>query len=103
MSDLNDFREEVRGWLEETCPPSMRTPMPEDESPGGGRRANFKNPDTKLWMDRCAERGFTVPTWPKENGGGGLSKDENVVFQEEMRRVNARPPRSVRASTGGAS
>jgi alkylation response protein AidB-like acyl-CoA dehydrogenase len=66
--------------------------MPEDESPGGGRRAQYKNPDTKVWMDRCAERGYTVPTWPKEYGGGGLSKDENVVFQEEMRRINARPP-----------
>ena len=92
MSELAAFREEVRDWLEANCPESMRTPMPADESPGGGRRAKFKNPDTKIWMDRCAERGFTVPMWPKEYGGAGLSKDENVVFQEEMRRINARPP-----------
>ena len=25
------FREEVRSWLEENCPASMRTPMPADE------------------------------------------------------------------------
>ena len=40
------FREEVRSWLEENCPASMRTPMPADEYPGGGRRAAFKNPET---------------------------------------------------------
>jgi alkylation response protein AidB-like acyl-CoA dehydrogenase len=38
-----------------------------------------------------AERGYTVPTWPTEYGGAGLSKDENQVLQEEMRRINARP------------
>lgn len=92
MGNLASFRAEVRDWLETNCPESMRTPMPADESPGGGRRAKFKNPDTKLWLDRCAERGYTVPMWPQEYGGAGLSKDENVVFQEEMRRINARPP-----------
>jgi len=91
VSDMTAFREEIRGWLEENCPASMRTPMPADESPGGGRRAVFKNPDTKVWMERMAERGFTVPMWPKEYGGGGLSKEENQVLGEELRRINARP------------
>jgi alkylation response protein AidB-like acyl-CoA dehydrogenase len=65
--------------------------MPADESPGGGRRATYKNPDTRVWMDRMAERGFTVPMWPKEYGGAGLSKEENQVLGEELRRINARP------------
>lgn len=92
MSDLDNFRTETRSWLEENCPGSMRTPMPADESPGGGRRATFKNPDTQIWMARCAEKGFTVPAWPSEYGGAGLGKDQTVVFQEEVRRINARPP-----------
>ena len=91
MSSTNAFREEVRGWLEDSCPASMRTPMMADEYPGGGRRAEYKNADTKLWMDRCAERGYTVPSWPKEYGGAGLDKDEVVVLQQEMQRINARP------------
>ena len=91
MSDLEAFRDEVRNWLEENCPPSMRTPMPADEYPGGGRRARFKNPETKLWMERMAERGFVVPMWPREYGGGGLSKAQTQVLAEEMRRINARP------------
>ena len=92
MSELSGFRSEVRGWLEESCPASMRTPMVANEMPGGGKRAQYKNQDTKLWLDRCAERGFTVPSWPKEYGGAGLDKDQVVVLQAEMRRVNARPP-----------
>ena len=92
MNDLATFRTEARTWLADNCPESMRAPMSEDETPGGGRRAQYKNPDTKVWMDRCAERGYTVPMWPKAYGGAGLTKDENVVFQEEMRQINARPP-----------
>jgi len=85
------FRAEVRSWLEANCPESMRTPMAADEYPGGGRRAEFKNPDTRVWMARMAERGFTVPTWPSRYGGADLSNDENRVLQEELRRLNARP------------
>ncbi|MEQ8690667.1 MAG: acyl-CoA dehydrogenase family protein, partial [Pseudomonadales bacterium] len=92
MTELADFRAELRAWLEDNCPPSMRTPMPADESPGGGRRAKFNNPETRLWLERCAELGYTVPSWPREYGGAGFNKEQTVVFQEEMRRINARPP-----------
>ena len=92
MSGLEEFRSELRGWLEENCPASMRTPMVEEEMPGGGLRAAYKNPDTKLWLDRCAEKGYTAPSWPKEFGGAGLNKDQINIFQEEMRFINARTP-----------
>ncbi|MFB0933368.1 MAG: acyl-CoA dehydrogenase family protein, partial [Pseudomonadales bacterium] len=88
---LESFREETRTWLEENCPASIRTPMPADEYPGGGRRASYKNPDTKVWMDRMSSKGFTVPTWPKEYGGAELNSDEGRVLQEELRRISARP------------
>jgi alkylation response protein AidB-like acyl-CoA dehydrogenase len=88
---LERFRAELRHWLEANCPPSMRTPMVADEYPGGGRRAEYRNPDTRLWMQRMAERGFTVPTWPVRYGGAGLDRDENRVLQEELRHLNARP------------
>lgn len=39
-----------------------------------------------------AEQGFTVPTWPKEYGGAGLSSQENQILQAEMRRMSARAP-----------
>jgi alkylation response protein AidB-like acyl-CoA dehydrogenase len=39
-----------------------------------------------------AEKGWTVPTWPTEYGGGGLSRDEDRVLAEEMSRIRARSP-----------
>ena len=86
-----DFRAEVRDWLEDNCPPSMRTPMPEDETVWGGRKATFKNPDSKLWLDRMAARGWTAPTWPAAYGGGGLDADQNKILQQELGRISARP------------
>ena len=94
MEALDKFRQEIKAWLEENCPPSMRTPMPEEETVWGGRNARFTNPDAKLWLDRMAARGWTAPTWPKEYGGGGLTRDENLVLQQELRRIKARPPLS---------
>ncbi|MEP2827419.1 acyl-CoA dehydrogenase family protein [Parvibaculum sp.] len=91
MEALDQFRQETRTWLEENCPPSMRTPMPEEETVWGGRNATYPNPDAKLWLDRMASRGWTAPTWPKEYGGGGLSKEESRVLQQELRRIKARP------------
>ena len=92
MTELDTFRAETRAWLEENCPESMRTPMPERETPWGGRNADFPNPDTKIWLDRMASRGWTAPEWPAEYGGGGLSKDEARILQQEMSRINARTP-----------
>ncbi len=89
---LSEFRQDVQTWLEANCPPSMRTPMPAEEYPGGGKRAVWRNPESKLWLDRMATRGFVVPTWPKAYGGAGLDKLHNQVLQEELRRINARPP-----------
>jgi len=87
----DNFRAETRAWLEENCPESMRTPMPEAETVWGGRRQSFINPDAKLWLERMAQRGWTCPTWPEEYGGGGLNPEENRILSEELQRINARP------------
>lgn len=91
LSNLDVFRAGTRAWLEENCPPSMRTPMQTDEIVWGGRNATFKNPQSKLWLERMASRGWTCPTWPAEYGGGGLGAEENAVLAEELQRIGARP------------
>ncbi len=91
MAESETFRAEVRDWLAANCPESMRTPMPENETVWGGRGEKFVNPDSEVWLQRMAERGWTCPTWPQEYGGGGLSSDENKMLQEELRAINARP------------
>ena len=91
MSD--QFREDVRAWLAENCPPEMREPV-RDESDmcWGGRNARFKNDAQKAWLDRMAARGWTVPDWPAEYGGGGLSPAETKILKQEMARIGARNP-----------
>ncbi len=89
---LEAFRSETRAWLEENCPPGMRTPMPDDERVWGGKKPVFKHPESKVWMERMIERGWTAPTWPKEYGGGGLDREHASVLKEEMERLSCRPP-----------
>ncbi len=91
MTDLDTFRNETRAWLEANCPESMRTPGNEAETVWGGRREKFVNPESRAWLTRMAEKGWTCPMWPKQYGGGGLSIDENRVLQQELARINARP------------
>ena len=92
MSAIQDFRVEVRNWLGENCPERMRTPMVEGETFAGGRKEPLRNADSKLWIDRCAARGFSVPMWPKAYGGAGLNISEYMVLLDEMRRIGARTP-----------
>jgi len=91
LSALSDFQASTRAWLEENCPPSMRTPMVQEEVVWGGRRPEFVNPESKLWLELMSEKGWTCPTWPSEYGGGGLSKEEAVILSTELNRLNARP------------
>ena len=93
MADLDQFREETRSWLEANCPPEMRQPV-EDEADvyWGGRNATFKNEAQKAWFEACVAKGYTVPAWPKEYGGAGLSPAEAKVLREEMARIDARSP-----------
>lgn len=91
MSELEQFRQDTRVWLEENCPQSMRTPIKGFEDLyNGGRNPEVAHPDQPVWCERMAERGWTVPHWPREYGGGGLGKDEVKVLREEMSRIGAR-------------
>ena len=93
MTDLDEFRQEVRSWLEQNCPESMRSPYrSEADICWGGREYIFKNPEQKLWLERMAQKGWTAPAWPVEYGGGGLGRKEVKALKEELARIHARPP-----------
>jgi alkylation response protein AidB-like acyl-CoA dehydrogenase len=99
MADLDEFRKQTRAWLEENCPQSMRwsaeraaNPAAADDVVWGGRKWRWADADSKRWLDVMAARGWTAPTWPREYGGGGLSKQEAKVLAEEMARLRCKPP-----------
>jgi alkylation response protein AidB-like acyl-CoA dehydrogenase len=92
MSDLEGFRAETRAWLQANVPQSMFTPArSEDDVCWGGKKTKYPD-DVVRYLNVMAERGWTAPSWPKEYGGGGLSKEEAKILQEEMRSLRLRPP-----------
>jgi len=91
--DLETFRAETRAWLEANCPAEMREPVRSDaDVVWGGRDQSKMTPAQKQWMDAMGARGWTVPDWPKEYGGGGLSPAETKILREEMARLKCRNP-----------
>src|SRR4051794_41977006 len=91
--DLETFRAETCAWLEANCPAEMREPM-RDESDAcwGGRNPSFKSEAQKLWLERMAARGWTVPDWPTEYGGGGPSPPQTQTPRQKKARGRGRQP-----------
>ncbi|MCH7908419.1 MAG: acyl-CoA dehydrogenase family protein [Candidatus Hydrogenedentes bacterium] len=85
---IEAFREEVRAWLEENYPSELRTSgEPSEEA-------------ILLWIERLAGKGWTVPTWPTEYGGAGLSKAKARALNEEMNRKKCRLDHLYRGGGG---
>jgi alkylation response protein AidB-like acyl-CoA dehydrogenase len=88
--DLEAFRAEARAWLEANAPQGVRRqPELTVEQMEGGVRPTA---DGEVWRKRMGEKGWGVPTWPKEYGGGGLSNAEARVLQQEMARIGVTNP-----------
>jgi alkylation response protein AidB-like acyl-CoA dehydrogenase len=86
---LDAFRTHVREWLAANFPPSLKgkdDPMSAVEEP------KPLGPEELAWKQAMGEKGWGVPTWPAEYGGGGLSKAEARVLGEEMARIGAWNP-----------
>jgi acyl-CoA dehydrogenase len=93
MHELQAFRQEARAWLEENCPAGMRVPLAsEDEICWGGRNVRFHSEAQRLWLERMASKGWTVPEWPREYGGGALSREQAKVLRQEMAALGCRAP-----------
>ena len=83
------FRAEARTWLEANFPASLAS------DPTGQLaklQARPESPEAKAWRLALGAKGWSVPTWPKEIGGGGLSRADAKVLGEEMAAIGARNP-----------
>jgi alkylation response protein AidB-like acyl-CoA dehydrogenase len=88
MNAIESFRQETREWLAENCPPGARGP---GQIPWGSTRVRLEA-ESRMWLERMAGRGWTVPTWPRQYGGAELTPAEYLVLLEELRRIDARSP-----------
>jgi alkylation response protein AidB-like acyl-CoA dehydrogenase len=89
-TELEAFRSEARTWLEANLPDSLRGhPEKVTEAMMEGRKPTG---DVEVWRQRMGEKGWGVPTWPKQYGGGGLTPAEARVLYEEMARIGAANP-----------
>ncbi|MDH5675134.1 MAG: acyl-CoA dehydrogenase family protein [Myxococcales bacterium] len=92
MSDLESFRTELRTFLENETPKEIRGQLGPDAAYWGGRNPELHHPEAKRYCEIMASRGLTAPTWPKEYGGGGLSREEAKVLDQELGRLRLPPP-----------
>src|SRR5213594_3881680 len=81
--DLDRFRSELRGWLEQNVPhdlsPEHAARLPEDE----------RIPRLRAWQRKLAEARWVGITWPREYGGRDAGIPEQIVYVEEMARARA--------------
>jgi alkylation response protein AidB-like acyl-CoA dehydrogenase len=89
--DTEAFRAEARSWLEANFPEAFRREPARQMAIAAGA-ADDESPDAKAWRQAMGAKGWGTPTWPAEYGGGGLSRAEARVLQEEMARIGARNP-----------
>ncbi len=92
MSKHETFRQETREWLAQNCPQSMRTPVAPEGLVWSGRNKTWPSADAKLWFERMRDRGWTVPDWPAEYGGGGLDPVQSDILKQEMKQLGCRAP-----------
>ena len=94
MADFGDvetdtFRAEASSWLAAHFPEGLKKdPMAQLAAMGGGK----ESPDATAWREAMGAKGWGVPTWPAQYGGGGLSRPQAQILAEEMAAIGARNP-----------
>ena len=72
------FREEIRAFL--------RHELPADWAGLGALDEDAAREFTAWWRTRMASVGWLTPSWPREYGGAGLTRLQQVVLAEEFAR-----------------
>jgi len=88
-ADLEAFQAEARDWLEANFPKSLAH---DADAQLAKLQARPESPEAKAWRLALGAKGWGTPTWPKEVGGGGLTRAQAGVLAEEMARIGARNP-----------
>ena len=86
--EKEEFRLESRAWLQTNCPEGAKG---SGQTAWGSSKIVLER-DVALWLERMSERGWTVPTWPKEYGGADLENDLYPILIQELMAIGARTP-----------
>ncbi|MEN3746954.1 acyl-CoA dehydrogenase family protein [Sphingomonas sp. HF-S3] len=86
---LDAFRTEVRDWIAGNFPQTLKG---KDRGLSAVEGPVEETPEETRWREALGGKGWTVPTWPKDYGGGGLGRAEARVVQEELARAGATNP-----------
>jgi acyl-CoA dehydrogenase len=85
VADLEKFRGEMQAFIDRNAPASLVGKASDAAFHiWGGKKAKYPTPDARAWLERAAEAGLTAPTWPKDYGGAGLSREEAKIFEQEL-------------------
>jgi alkylation response protein AidB-like acyl-CoA dehydrogenase len=87
--DVETFRADARDWLEANFPKVLAHDTAQQLAK---LQAKPESAEATAWREALGKKGWGVPTWPKDVGGGGLSRAEAAVLAEEMAKVGARNP-----------
>jgi len=85
--EQEQFRTEVRAWVDENIPEDKRRPIDPEMLTDGQEGA--LSDLYWFWREKhkeLAAKGWLYPTYPKEYGGGGLSGEHETIIEEEFSR-----------------
>lgn len=88
---LESLRADVRAWVGENFPTSLRTPNKQEEF-YQSLPVYPEGPDWKQWKERLVAKGWGAPAWPREYGGGGLDPVEGHAVAQEIIKAGAFNP-----------
>lgn len=83
------FRAEVREWLAAHFPPALKG---RDNAMSAVEGPTEEDAEQRAWREAMGGKGWGVPTWPREYGGGGLSRAQARILHEELARIGAWNP-----------
>ena len=81
-TDAEEFRTEIRSWLEQNLPKGWF-------EPGFEMTSEERKKFNEEWPAKLYAGGWICATWPKEYGGKGLPTMQGVVLAEEFARAKA--------------
>ncbi|HCJ44471.1 MAG TPA: acyl-CoA dehydrogenase, partial [Erythrobacter sp.] len=88
-ADEEAFRTEVQQFLAANFPAELKGKA---NALAGVDGPTDETPAQTKWREAVGGRGWGTPTWPKEYGGGGLTKAQAKIVEQEFAKVGAYNP-----------